>query len=164
MASRVRTRLHRALTSTAGDALTPVRVTKDLARRLNTVLGQPLCSFEELERRRAGKERLEALRSGKAAPAPTTTPKVAAPVMVYFDHERNARLLGRVEELLTSKNIPFTKLDVNGDASTKDFVCREAKCKDDDLPIVFVAGVAIGDYNALVDADVSGRLAKAVWG
>ncbi len=163
MFDRVRTTLHRAITTKAGDGLLPVRVPKDLARRVNSVLGEPLCSPEELERRRLAKIRLDALRSGKG-PRTAPAPKVAAPVMVYFEKDRNARFLGRIEDLLKSKNIPYTLLDVAGDETTKDFVVREARCKEDELPIVFVAAAPVGDYNALVESDVSGKLAKAVWG
>ena len=41
---------------------------------------------------------------------------------------------------------------------------RVAHCKRDELPIVFVADKPIGDFRALVDADVSGALHKAVYG
>ena len=78
--------------------------------------------------------------------------------------DRNTRLLGRIQEMLDSKTIKYTLLDVSGDASTKEFVMREAKCKEDDLPVVFVGGVAVGGYNELVDFDVSGRLDTAVYG
>ena len=84
--------------------------------------------------------------------------------MVYFEKDRNQRLIERVRELLTSKKIPFQALDVSGDAATIAFIVREAHCEDDDLPIVFVAGTAIGGFNELVDWDVSGRLTTAVFG
>lgn len=161
MLDRVRTGLHGVLTSKTGDGLTPVRVQRDLARRLNAMLGEPLCSKAELERRRAGKAKLEEL-----ARAPKTTEKVvvAAPVQVFHEKERNARMLGRIEDLLKSKGIAYTKLDVSDDQATCAFVLREAKCDLDELPIVFVASTPVGDYNALVDFDVSGKLDVAVWG
>ena len=84
--------------------------------------------------------------------------------MVYFERDRNQRLIERVRELLTSKGIAFQSLDVSGDAATLAFIVREAKCEDDDLPIVFVAGTPVGGYNELVDWDVSGRLKTAVFG
>ena len=87
-----------------------------------------------------------------------------APVIVYFEKDRNQRLIERVRELLSAKQIPFQALDVSGDAATLAFIVREAKCEDDDLPIVFVAGTAIGGYNELVDWDVSGKLKTAVFG
>ena len=85
-------------------------------------------------------------------------------MVVYFEKDRNQRLIERVRELLTAKQIPFQALDVSGDAATIAFVMREAKCEDDDLPIVFVAGTPVGGFNELVDWDVSGKLKTAVFG
>jgi hypothetical protein len=163
MFDRVRTTLHKAISTKAGDGLLPVRVPKDLARRVNFVLGEPLCSEEELLRRKNGKARLAALRRGEG-PRPAAAPKIAAPVMVYFEKDRNARMLARIEDLLKSKGIAYTLLDVASDETTRAFVKREAQVKDDELPIVFVASTPVGDYNALVEWDVAGKLATAVWG
>jgi glutaredoxin len=91
-------------------------------------------------------------------------PREPAPVIVYFEKDRNQRLLERTRELLEAKSIPFRALDVSGDAATIAFIVREAKCEDDDLPVVFVAGTAVGGFNELVDWDVSGRLKTAVFG
>lgn len=167
MLDLVRTSLHRALTTPAGDRFLPVRVPKDLARRFNTLLGDPLCSKEELERRRAGRAKLEELKRTGGASTPArggAAPAVQAPVMIYFEKDRNARMLGRIQEMLDAKQIAYTLLDVAGDPTSRDFVLREAKCKDDDLPIVFVASAVVGGYNDLVDWDVSGRLANALAG
>jgi glutaredoxin len=158
----VRTSLHRAITTPVGDAFLPVRLPKDLARRVNTVLGEPLCSPEELERRRAAHAKLAELRSSGAKSAPVA--REQAPVMVYFEGDRNARLLGRMKDTLDARGVTYTLLDVSGDAPTKDFVMLQAKCKEDELPIVFVGGIAVGGYNELVDWEVSGRLQKALTG
>ncbi len=159
-----RTSLHRVLTTSRGDGFAPIRLPKDFARRVNAVLGEPICSAEELDRRRAGRAKLERLRgAGVGAPAPSA-PRATAPVMVYFERERNGRLLKRIEETLSAKAIPFRPLDVTGDETTLDYVMREAKCKADDLPIVFVAGSVVGGYNELVEWDVSGKLDRAVYG
>ena len=163
MLDLVRSGLHRVITTKAGDSFTPVRVPKDLARRMNTLFGEPICSKAEIERRRAGRAKLEELKN-----APKTASKKesagAAPVVVYFEKDRNHRLLGRIEELLGAKSIAFSKLDVAGDEVAKDYVMRTAKCKEDELPIVFVAGTPVGGYNELVEWDVAGKLAKAVRG
>lgn len=164
MLDLVRTSIHRAITTPAGDRLFPVRVPKDLARRLNALLGDPICSKEELDRRRAGRAKLEELKKTGGKSAPAAAPAVQAPVMIYFEKDRNARMLGRIKEMLDAKQIKYTLLDIGDDATTKDFVLREAKCKDDDLPVVFVASTPVGGYNELVDWDVSGRLAKALAG
>jgi hypothetical protein len=163
----VRTSLHRAITTPAFDRFLPVRLPKDLARRMNAMFGEPLCSAGELARRRAGQARLEELRRGdraepSSAPA-TPDPAMQAPVMIYFEKDRGARMLGRIQEALDAKGIRYTLLDVAGDSVTKDFVMREAKCKEDELPVVFVAGNPVGGYNELVDWDVSGRLARALF-
>jgi glutaredoxin len=163
MFDRVRTSLHRALTTKVGDALLPVRLPKDLARRVNVVLGEPLCSEAELERRRLARVRLEALRAGRG-PKAQPAKKEAAPVMVYFEKDRNARLLGRIEETLKARDIPYTLLDVTGDDTTRNFVTRTARCKDDELPVVFVASEAVGGYSELVAWEVAGKLDKAVYG
>ena len=98
-----------------------------------------------------------------AAPAPPKK-REPAPVIMYFEKDRNQRLIERTRELLNAKQIPFQALDVSGDAATIAFIVREAKCEDDDLPIVFVAGTPVGGYNELVEWDVSGKLKSAVFG
>jgi hypothetical protein len=174
----VRTGLHKVITTPVGDSFLPVRVPKDLARRVNAMFGEPICSKEEIERRRAGRAKLEELKkkpagagasagAGARPSAPPSSPVssgVQAPVMVYFEKDRNQRMLGRIEDALGAKSIKYTLLDIANDNVTRDFVLREARCKDDDLPVIFVAGTPIGGYNELVDWDVSGRLAKALTG
>lgn len=167
MIDLVRTSLHRAISSPLGDRLFPVRVPKDLARRLNVVLGEPLCSKGELARRRSARARLDELRRGGSANAATTpseTERAAAPVVVYYERERNLRLLGRIREALDARGIRYSELDVADDPTTKDFVMREARCKEDELPIVFVATTPVGGFNELVAWDASGKLAQAVFG
>lgn len=164
MFDRVRTSLHRLITTPAGDALAVVRVPKDLARRVNMTLGDPLCDAAELERRRAGQKRLADLKSGAAESAPAAPVRVAAPITIYFEKDRNARLLGRIREALAAKNLAFTELDVSTDEVAKAYAMREARCKEDDLPIVFVATTPVGTYNDLVEWDVSGKLETAVYG
>jgi hypothetical protein len=168
----VRSSLHRVISTKAGDGLAPIRVQKDLARRVNTLLGEPLCSKDELARRRAGRARLEELKRSPRGAAGTEgasgqandAERAVAPVVVYFEKDRNARLLGRIRETFEARGVAFTEADVTGDEVTKDFVMREARCKEDELPIVFVAGAAVGGYNELVEWDVSGKLAKALRG
>ena len=157
----VRTGLHRLITTKRGDSFPPIRVPKDLARRANQTLGEPLCSKEELARRQGAEKKLaELLRSKKRV----EIAREPAPVTVYFEGDRNARIKTRVEELLRSKNIAFKAMDVQNDEAAKNFVVRTAKCKEDELPIVFVASDPVGDYNELVAWDVAGKLHRAVFG
>lgn len=166
MLDRVRTSLHKAITSPVGEGLLPVRLPKEALRRVNALLGDPLCSKEELDRRRAGWAKLEELKrnGGKPVGGSAPAPRVQAPVMVYFEKDRNARMLGRMQEMLDAKGIKYTLLDIAEDATTRAFVMREARCKEDDLPVVFVASAPVGGYNELVDWDVSGKLTRALFG
>lgn len=157
----VRTSLGKILHDARLDRVAPVRVVRDLALRLNRTLGEPVCTTEELAKRRAAEARLESLKkSGKTAPKA----KVQAPVTIYFEKDRNARELSRMEELFGAKGITYEKLDVAGDDATLAFIAREAKVKGDDLPVVFVAGNVVGTYPSLVAFDVSGKLEKALFG
>jgi len=157
----LRTRLHTAITSPALDGFAPVRVPKDLARRLNATFGEPICSQDELAKRRAAREKLAMLRT---AGGKTKMAREAAPVTVYFEKDRNARELERVCETLDARKIAYKRLDVGGDDATMDFVCRTAKVKNDELPVVFVGPSPIGRFPDLVRMDASGELMKAVFG
>jgi glutaredoxin len=164
MLDQVKDVLYRAITSPRGDSLALVRLPKDLARRLNTTLGSPLGSADDLSRRRAARERLAALRSGRAERQEAKATREAAPVMVYFEKDRNARELGRIEETLQAKSIAYKLLDVTGDEAAMSFVLRQAHCERDELPVVFVGDAAIGGFRPLVAADVSGALERALYG
>jgi hypothetical protein len=160
MLSLVRSALHRAITSPRGDSLAPVRIPKDLARRLNVALGSPLAPSEEIVRREQARARLAELRARGGHGE--RLHRAAAPVLVYFEKDRNVRELTRIEELLSSRSYEFKRLDVAGDDATIDFVKLQAKCERDDLPVVFVADRAVGRYEDLVRADVSGELERLV--
>ena len=163
MLDRLRVACHRALTTPLGDSFFPVRVPKDIARRVNSLIGKPVCSAQELTRRRKARERLASLRV-EGARGVKTTPKAndPAPVTVYFEKGRNDRLLGRIREALEARSIAYTALEV--DEATKDFVMRVSKCDEDELPIVFVSTTPVGKYTDLVEWDASGRLMAAVFG
>jgi hypothetical protein len=169
MLDLVRTTLFRAITTPRGDRFAPLRIPKDLVRRMNTALGRPLCPPDELAKRREASARLAVLRSGTGnlrGPAADRggSRGEAAPVLLYFEKDRNPHELKRMREALDAKSIPYKMLDVSGDAATIEFVTRKANCKADDLPVVFVADTPIGAYPALVEADVSGALSRAIYG
>lgn len=156
-----RATLHRLIETPRGDALAVVRVPKILARSLNDLLGNPLCSEEEIARRRAAMARLSSL---TRTPEKETARREPAPVVVYFEKDRNQRLVERVRELLDARGVVYRMLDVAGDERTMAFVVREAQCDEDDLPIVYVGATVIGGYEKLVESDVSGGLRRAVFG
>jgi glutaredoxin len=156
----VRTKLHEAIETPRGDTFAAVRLPKLFARRLNRFFGDPICSAAELEKRRTAQAKLTSL--GGVAGAAIV--REAAPVIVYFEKDRNQRLIERVEELLKARGIVYRSLDVTGDEATLAFIMREAKCEEDDLPIVYVAGTPVGGHNDLVEWDVGGKLKAAIWG
>lgn len=174
MLDTVRISLHWAITTPLGDSLWPIRIQKSVARRINALLGEPLCSRETLEARRGASgvaapvaAAPEAAVSRSAAPGASFRPapvRKAAPVMVYFEKDRNTRELERIREVLASRDVPFKLLDVTGDEATISFVTRAARCEPDDLPIVFVAGDVVGSFRDLVQFDVNGGLVAAVFG
>src|SRR5262249_55453808 len=88
MLDKIRTTLNDAIQSPRGDDVAAVRLPKLFARRLNRLLGSPLCTAENLEKRRAAVAKLATL---KGAPQ-TAFAKTAAPVVVYFEKDRNQRL------------------------------------------------------------------------
>jgi hypothetical protein len=163
MLGRVREALLQAITTPRGDSLAAVRVPKDIARRLNSALGEPLATRAELAKRDAARSRLAELRKagGPSGPATAAGP---APVFVYFEKDRNVRELGRIEELLAAKGYEWKRLDVSSDEAMLDFILRTAECERDDLPVVFVADQCVGVFTALVKAEVSGELARKVRG
>jgi len=132
----------------------------ELVQRVNYMLGEPLCTKEELKRRRDARARLEELKKPGAKTAPLK--KADVPVQIYHEADRNNRMLVRMKELLDAKGVKYTLLDVYNDQATKEFVMLQSRCKEDELPIVFVGGVAVGGYNELVDWNASGKLAKAL--
>jgi hypothetical protein len=164
MLTPLRAALHQVITSPRGDSFAPLRIPKGLARRLNVTLGSPLASREELARRAKARARLAELRtSGEGSkPGSARAPAEAAPVLVYWEKNRNERELARITELLSAKGYSFQRLDVSGDTATIEFVTQRAKCEPEDLPVVFVADQVVGGYEALVRADVSGELKRLV--
>src|ERR1700690_431028 len=122
MLTDIRDALYRAISTPRGDSLLALRIPKDLARRLNVALGSPPASRAALARRAEARARLAELRN--QAPTLGQSPTVAAPVVVYFEKDRNVRELARIEGLLGAREIRWSRPDVGGDEATFDFVIR----------------------------------------
>lgn len=146
---------YRALETKRGDGFLPIRINKRILRRVHRMIGSPLAPRDAEE----GRGEREAARPPEPAPA-----REPAPVMVYAEGDRNIRERMKIEDTLRARNINYRLFDVSGDTSTKNFVIQAAKCEEDDLPVVFVAGEVVGTYNELVQWDVSGQLNRAVFG
>ena len=164
--ARLREAAYHAISSPWGDALSPVRVPKDLARRLNVALGRPLASRDELALRDRARARLAELQRSRAtgATGTTGTSPDPAPILVYFEKDRNVREVQRIEELLAAKGVAWKRLDVAGDEATIDFVVRAAGCERDQLPVVFVADRSLGRHADLARAEAAGELDAALRG
>jgi hypothetical protein len=135
------------------DARPVARHLRNLAAIANELLGRPLRPADE------------------GAPAPTPRPVSSssipgrppstrrAPVLVYFDG-KDHRTLARVEDLLKGRGLAYQVLDVSADEAERSWATTAAKTNE--LPLVFVAGVPVGGWDALLKADVAGELAKLV--
>ncbi len=133
-----------------------------LARKANDALGRPLAGADELADRRDFAARtvsapLSATKP-KAAPAPTTE---VAPVIVYhMDKTRRDAL--RLTEMLDAENVPYQVSNLQEDPAAQMAVRRDSKGFR--LPVVFIAGEAIGGRIELGSMVQSGQLKKKVFG
>lgn len=176
----IRAKAYEALRSTSGNRMPPIRWTRGVLTFVNDMLGRPLAPEDEIRERREYERRrrqrlAEAMARRKAAATNGTAAgsnglngangKVAAleaaPVVVYVDG-RSHRELQRIETVFKGREIPFTKLDVEGDDATRSWV--RTTSKRDDFPVVFIAGQPIGAYDELVQLDATSQLTKLVWG
>jgi glutaredoxin-related protein len=140
-----------ALASERGNQWKPVRLLREALGTANDLAGRPFCSPEEL-----------ALRRGGAQPASHAHEKrEAAPVMLYFDG-KDHRTKKKIEELLNGKNVPFKVLDVTDDEATRSWAITAAK--QDEFPLLFIAGEAVGGLHEVTQLDVNGGLVKRVFG
>jgi hypothetical protein len=153
---RLRALVDDALRSTRADRLRPLRLLREVLGTANDLAGRPFRPLSESARRR---ER----RAAAAAIAPSA-PREPAPVMLYFDGQDH-RTLGRVEELLRSRAIPYKLLDVADDEATRAWAIAQARADPERaFPLVFVAGEPIGGLHELTQADVNGALRRRVFG
>ncbi len=164
-----------ALRSTFGNAVPPVRWTKDVLLFMNEMAGKPLAPTEELvERRERERERrqkvseaherrvadLRAQGSSPAGKSAKPNKEDAAPVVIYID-DRSGRELKRIRTVLKGRDIPFKELDVEHDEASRSWV--RATSGRHEMPIVFVGDKPIGAYDELVQLDVAGELVKLVY-
>ncbi|HEY2747609.1 MAG TPA: glutaredoxin domain-containing protein [Polyangia bacterium] len=142
--------MHGVLASERADRFRPVKLLREVLGTANDLAGRPFCSQSELEERRAG--------AGNGAAATRREP---APVMLYFDG-KDHRTKKKIEELLTSKEIPFKVLDVTDDEATRSWATTTAKQLE--FPLLFIAGEPVGGLHELTQLDVNGQLARRVFG
>jgi glutaredoxin-related protein len=149
MLDNLRVKLNDVLASDLGNRYRPVRLLREVLGTANDLAGRPLCSRAELDERRG-------VVAAQAAEA-----REAAPVMLYFDG-KDHRTKKKMEELLSSKDIPFKVLDVTDDEATRSWALTQAKAAE--FPLVYIAGEAVGGLHELTQLDVNGGLKKRVFG
>jgi glutaredoxin len=146
---RLRTTVHSVIASDRGDRYRPVKLLREVLGTANDLVGRPFCSQSELDERR------------QVVSAATATRREPAPVMLYFDG-KDHRTKKKMEELLTSKEIPFKILDVTDDEATRSWATTQAKQLE--FPLLFIAGEPVGGLHELTQLDVNGQLVRRVFG
>jgi len=146
---KLRTTVHDVLASERGDRYRPVKLLREALGTANDLVGRPFCTQSELDERRATIHRTG------------STKREPAPVMLYFDG-KDHRTKKKMEELLTSKEIPFKLLDVTDDEATRSWATTAAK--QIEFPLLFIAGEPVGGLHELTQLDVNGQLARRVFG
>jgi glutaredoxin-related protein len=149
---RARAKAHATITKLPGKA-------GELARKANDALGRPLADEAELADRRAFEERTAP--PAAAAPAMSQAQRDAAPVVVYH-MDKTRRDAVKLTELLDGAGIPYKVMNIQEDAAAQMAVRRDSKGFR--LPLVFIAGEAIGGRSELTNLATSGELKKRVFG
>jgi glutaredoxin len=153
---KLRAEAHRAIDKLPGKV-------GDVARRANTALGRPLADAAELADRRAFEARSAA--PGTATPttgAPSAPrDREAAPVIVYH-MDKTRRDAVKLTEVLDGAGIPYKVMNIQDDLAAQTAVRRDSKGFR--LPVVFIAGEAIGGRSELTNLATSGDLRKKVFG
>ena len=140
--------------------------TGELVRRANDVLGRPLADAEELADRHVFATRnapasASAPTPSAPAPAAARTTREAAPVIVYH-MDKTRRDATKLTEILDGVGIPYKVINIQEDPAAQFAVKRDSKGFR--MPVVFIAGEAIGGRSELVNLSTSGELTKKVFG
>jgi glutaredoxin len=149
---RARAKAHEAMSKLPGKA-------GELANKANEALGRPLADEHELADRRAfaaGKDGMVVT----AAPTPTGNKDVAPVIVYHMDKTRRDAL--KLVEILEGAGIPHQVSNIQEDPAAQYAVRRDSNGFR--LPVVFIAGEAIGGRAELTNLQTSGELKKKVFG
>jgi len=131
-----------------------------LARKANDALGKPLADAQELEDRRAFATAPVVAAAAASKPAPEPTGAVA-PVIVYH-MDKTRRDATKLTDMLDAEKIPYKVSNIQEDPAAQMAVRRDSKGFR--LPVLFIAGDAIGGRAELGNLISSGELKKRVFG
>jgi len=132
----------------------------EIARKANDALGKPLADEHELEDRRAFAQHGATVTTASkpAGPAPTGD---VAPVIVYH-MDKTRRDATKLTDMLDAEKIPYEVSNIQEDPAAQMAVRRDSKGFR--LPVLFIAGDAIGGRAELGNLISSGELKKRVFG
>ena len=160
----LRDRLHQSLDKARAAAFVAVDKAPGklgiLARKANDALGKPLADTHELEDRRAFESTPVAAPS-TAKPAVAAEPTTVAPVIVYH-MDKTRRDATKLTDMLDAEKIPYRLSNIQEDPAAQMAVRRDSKGFR--LPVLFIAGDAIGGRAELGNLISSGELKKRVFG
>ena len=155
LTDRLRAKAHAAMDKLPGKA-------GELARKANEALGRPLADENELEDRRAVASKVGSatVTSGSKTVVPATSGSVA-PVIVYH-MDKTRRDATKLTDMLEAEKIPYKVSNIQEDPAAQVAVRRDSKGYR--LPVVFIAGDAIGGRAELSNLISTGELKKKVFG
>ena len=134
-----------------------------VARKANDVLGRPLADHQELEDRKA----FAAHGATVTSSAPIGGPQGAAPKgdvapVIVYHMDKTRRDATKLTDMLDAEKIPYRVSNIQEDPAAQMAVRRDSKGFR--LPVVFIAGDAIGGRAELSNLITSGELKKRVFG
>lgn len=150
-----------AIASETGNFIPPVRYAKKAAGFVNDLLGRPLASESELDRRDSEAQRLEELAEKARRGEGAVAKKEAAPVILYVT-DQFVRERKRIEDVLKGRGIPYRVLDLTDDEATRSWALTKAQATE--FPLLFVAGESVGGFEQVLSLDAAGGLTKKVFG
>lgn len=154
LADRIRARAHAAIDRLPGKA-------GDLARKANEALGRPLADEHELADRRAFATRTGSATVTAGGKSVVAASSDVAPVIVYH-MDKTRRDATKLTDILDAEKIPYKVSNIQEDPAAQMAVRRDSKGYR--LPVVFIAGEAIGGRAELSNLISTGELKKKVFG
>lgn len=134
----------------------------ELARKANDALGRPLADEAELEDRHAFAARGAGTVTSSSKPVASGAPVVdTAPVIVYH-MDKTRRDATKLTDMLDAEKVPYKVSNIQEDPAAQMAVRRDSKGYR--LPVLFIAGDAIGGRAELANLIASGELKKKVFG
>jgi hypothetical protein len=119
-----------------------------VGRKVNDALGRPLAPEAELADRRAFEAGYPSITSSEAPGPQTVTQAAAAPVVVFY-MDKQRRDLDKLTLILDDAGVTYELRSLENDPAAQAAVRRDSKGFR--LPVVFIAGDAVGGRQELVN-------------